>query len=46
MRGKDFMLEFIAMTMFWAFIWIILFIAFLIWLVYRDGNGPRGTGSA
>ena len=40
------MLEFIAMTIFWAFIWIILFVAFLIWLASRSGNGPHGTGSA
>ena len=41
------MLEFIAMTLFWGTIWILLFVAFAIWLLYKHGgNGPSGTRSA
>jgi len=41
------MLEFITMTLFWAGVWFLVFIALVIWFTIKDsGNGPRGTGSA
>jgi len=40
------MIEFRAMTIFWATVWVLVFVAFLIWYAINNGNGPRGTGCA
>ena len=45
-REVNFMLEFIAMTLFWSAVWVLLLVAFIIWLTMKGGSGGCGTGSA